>query len=231
MFKKPRVSKGSVPLSIYVFLGLISADVSWLRAVTAITAAMVLLFWCSTNTASDDTDVDSWRWSEPAFKAVMTMLLLSASIVGPFLFRWLQARPTDEQAAQDAAAIVGFLIFSFLIAAVVYLLLLLHPSREHGDPSVRVEALKLEHQACLVLFQTACTSMVIVFLTALLAPILGGKAGNAEAIMARLGWAFYCFAGGIIWFLRPCLARAKYVRFEIEQIQARTALAAGPVAS
>ena len=81
MFKKPRVSKGSVPLSIYVFLGLISADVSWLRAVTAITAAMVLLFWCSTNTASDDTDVDSWRWSEPAFKAVMTMLLLSASIV------------------------------------------------------------------------------------------------------------------------------------------------------
>src|ERR1035441_6077182 len=73
--------------------------------------------------------------------------------------------------------------------------------------------------------------MVIVFLTALLAPILGGKAGNAEATMARLGWAFYCFAGGIIWFLRPCLARAKYVRFEIEQIQARTALAAGPVAS
>jgi hypothetical protein len=231
VFKKPRVSKGSIPLSIYVFLGLISADASWLRTLTAIAAAMVLLFWGSTNTASDDTDGDSWRWSEPAFKAVMTMVLLCASIVFPFLFRWLQAKPTDEQVAQDAAAIVGFLIFSFLIAAVVYLLLLLHPSREHGDPSVKVETLKLEHQACLVLFQTACTAMVIVFLTALLAPILGGRAGNAEATMARLGWAFYCFAGGIIWFLRPCLARAKYIRFEIEQIQSKAALTAHPVES
>jgi hypothetical protein len=44
--------------------------------------------------------------------------------------------------------------------------------------------------------------------------------------MARLGWAFDCFAGGIVWFLRPYLARAKYVRFKIEQIQAKAALAA-----
>jgi len=228
VLKKPRIAKGSIPLSIYVFFGLISADASWLRSLTAFAAAVILLFWCSADTASDDTDADSFRWSEPAFKGVVTMVVLCTSTAVPFLFRWLQERPTDEQAAQDAAAVVVYLIFSFLIAAVVYLLLLLHPSRPQGDPAMKVEALKLEHQSCLMLFQSACTSMVIVFLTALLAPILGGKAGNGEAAMVRLIWVFYCFAGGIVWFLRPCLARAKHVRFEIERIQSMVAPSVHP---
>jgi hypothetical protein len=116
---------------------------------------------------------------------------------------------------QDAISVVGYLIFSFLIGVVIYLRFLLRPTMGPKDEVLEIEALKLEHQSCLILFQTGGTCMVILFLGTLLTPILSASAGTGGITVARLGWAFYCFAGGIVWFLRPCLARAKYIRHEL----------------
>jgi hypothetical protein len=184
---------------------------------------MVLLFWYLRNISSDEDEPESWRWSHATAKAVSAMLVLCFAAITPFAVRWIQQPPSDQQAVQDGISLVEYLIFSFLIGVVIYLFLLLRPTLGPRDSLLEIEALKLEHQSCLVLFQTGGTCMVVVFLGALLTPILGPNVVASRITITRLGWAFYCFAGGIVWFLRPCLARAKYIRAKIESQESESA--------
>lgn len=154
------ISKGSLPLACYVFVGLTPIDQSWLRTVLSLIAAIVLLFWCSRDIQADESEPESWRWSHATARGAAAMLILCLAAILPFAVRWLQQRPSGQQAAEDAISLVGYLIFSFLIGVVIYLMLLLRPTIGPKDSALEIEALKLEHQSCLVLFQTGGTCMV-----------------------------------------------------------------------
>jgi hypothetical protein len=213
------ISKGSIPLSLYVFVGLITIDPSWVRTITSLIAAMILLFWGSRNIISDEDESESWRWSRATSRAISAMSVLCVGAMVPFAIRWLRQPPSGQQVVQDAVSMVGYLIFSFLFGVVIYLMLLLRPIMGSKDSDLEMQALKLEHQSCLAIFQTGGTCMVVIFLGALLTPVLGTSVGTSDITIARLGWAFYCFAGGIVWFLRPCLARAKHIRRELQLLR------------
>ena len=210
------ISKGSVPLALYTFVGMIVIDGSWLRSIVSLIAALIVLFWCSRDVRPDEDEPEGWRWSTATARATSAMVVICVGSIVPFAVRWFRQPPGGQQVVQDAVSLVGYLIFSFLIGTVIYLLLLLRPTVGQKDATLEIEALKLEHQSCLVVFQTGGTCMVVLFLGTLLTPILSANIGASDITIARLGWAFYCFAGGIVWFLRPCLAKARFIRRELE---------------
>jgi len=212
-----RISEGRLPLTIYTFLGLIPLDASWLRTISALIASVIFLFWCSKEDVLDERDREAWRWNKATSRSILSMVILSVSAVVPFVVRWLRERPNEQQAAQDGAAVVAYMIFSFSISVVIYLMRLLTPVEGSDDPSFDLESLRLEHGTCISIFQTGATCMVVLFLGALLSPIMGAKTGTGQVTITLLGWAFYWFAGFIVWFLRPCLDRAKAIRRQLER--------------
>ena len=214
---RKRLPESSLPLSIYTFFGLIPLDASWLRTISALIATSILLFWCSSDDARDEPEHEAWRWNKGTSQSVMAMGILSVSAIVPFALRWLRQPPAGQQAVEDAVSVVAYLIFSFSISVVIYLLRLLTPASHAEDSAHDLESLRLEHQTCISIFQTAATCMVVLFLGALLSPILGAKSGAGEVTITFLGWAFYWFAGFIVWFLRPCLDRAKAIRRQLER--------------
>ena len=212
----PRIPEGSLPLAIYTFFGLIPLDPSWSRTASAFVASALFLFWCLREEIRVPDDREGWRWNKGASRSLTAMAILSSSAILPFLERWLRQRPDPQQAVQDAAELVAYLIFSFSVAVVIYILRFLDPPPARDDTPLDIESLRLEHQTCISIFQTGATCMVVMFLGALLSPIMGAKAGTADVTITMLGWAFYWFAGFIVWFLRPCLDRAKSIRRQLE---------------
>ena len=212
------ISQSSLLLTGYTFFGLIPLDASWLRTSTALVACFIFLLWCSREDAPGEREHDAWRWNKAASRSLLTMFVLSSSSITPFALRWLKEAPDGPQAVQDAAALVAYLIFSFSISVVIYLMRLLTPPDRSEDAPLDLESLRLEHQTCISIFQTAATCMVVLFLGALLSPALGAKtAAGGSVTITMLGWAFYWFAGFIVWFLRPCLDRAKAIRRQLER--------------
>jgi len=66
-----------------------------------------------------------------------------------------------------------------------------------------------------------CTGAAVLFVGMFLAPVLGMSEKLGELTLAKLAWAFYWMLGAIVWLLRPCLARAKYIRIELEELGPR----------
>jgi hypothetical protein len=192
-------------------------DPSWLRTIVSFVSSCLFLFWCLREPAGGEYEAESWRWSRAAARAIASALLLASGSFLPFLLRWRSSKPSASQLADDAVSLVWLLIFTFLMGSVVYLLLLLRAPRSNDFSNQSIEAMKLEHQSCLTLFQSGATCIVVVFLGAMLSPALGAASLTGTGVVARLGWVFYCFAGGIIWFLMPCLAKAKFLRSELQQ--------------
>jgi hypothetical protein len=211
-------ARSSVPLAFYTFLGVSLIDPSWYRTVTAFAVSVVLLLWNSRVLASYESEPESWRWSEVTQKSVSIFVLIAFVSVLPFLIRWLWQPPSGKEAWQQGVLFVACLAFSVLVGLTVYLEMLLRPTSGEKVPQFEAVALKLEHQACLTLFQTMGTLMGIIFLGTVLAPTVGAGDKLLSVPVAKLLWAFYCFAGTIIWLLRPCLARAKYIRFRLERL-------------
>lgn len=202
--------KGSITLTVYTVIGLISIDISKIRTIESVCAAILLLLCLKEVTPAEDEEPQSWRWSRATTRAVIATLILSVSSFVPFLSNWWK-NPWSTASAHDVSVVVACMVFSFLVGIIVYLMLLLTPSSVRPTST---EALKLEHQACLALFQAACTCIVVAFFGALLSPLLNGEQAH-QVTLGKLAWVFYCFGGGIIWFLRPCLARARAVRAEL----------------
>src|SRR5260370_10405937 len=184
---KFRMAKGSWWMSLYVFGGLITIDISYLRTIVGLIAACVFLALCSKDLKSDEHESESWRWSPATARAILAMIVLCIGTIVPFGVRWLRQPPTEQEAVQDGISLVGYLLFAFLMGTVVYLLLLLRPTHGPKDSEMELEALKLEHQSCLIIFQTSATGMVVIFLGALLTPILSASTGGRGLIIERLG--------------------------------------------
>lgn len=221
------LSRASVPLAAYAFVGLSLVDVSRLtdllrlRTLSSFCGSLVLLLWCSKETTDDEIEDKSWQWSTAASRGVWTAVILSSSASLPV---GLQQLTGKTWTAQDGITLVASFAFTFMIALAVYLMLLLNPAHRHRGELLSdgaIEALKLEHQACLTLFEAVCTGAMVLFVTILLAPLLGETKPFGELTSAKLAWAFYWMAGPIIWLLRPCLARAKYIRNQLETTPTR----------
>jgi hypothetical protein len=58
----------------------------------------------------------------------------------------------------------------------------------------------------------------LLFTAALLAPFFAGAERLGELTLAKVIWAFYFFSGIVIWLLRPCMARAAFIRGEVHKL-------------
>jgi hypothetical protein len=206
-----RDSRGNVQLSLYTLVGLISIDPSWQRSVLAIVVSAVILAWISQRLDFDENVQGSWRWSPATSRGVSVFALVAVGALLPFL--------TGGQSSPSSDRIASFLvanIFATMIGLAVYLSCLLEGTTGPKARSLEIESLKLEHQACMTLFQTFTVAVATFFVGVILSVALdtGKQFGHP---VSSLLCAFYYFSGAIIWLIRPCLARAKYIRFLIEQ--------------
>lgn len=215
-WRNVRHSKGSMQLCLYTFVGLSSVEFSWPRTIAALAASVVLLFWISHRLAFDENVHESWQWSPAASRGIVAFTIIAAGAMLPFL-PIAQSTLGGEQARRLTVSLVAALIFATMIGLAVYLRYLLQGSTGLKDRTRRIESLKLEHQACMMLFQTLTTMVGVFFLGTVLSAALNLVERLGRPAFSSLLWAFYCFSGAIIWLIRPCVARAKYIRFLIEQ--------------
>ncbi len=211
--------RGSLPLSLYTFVGLSVVEPSGWRYVFAVIGSTCLYFWNSKQLREDEAVFDSWRWSQVATRGVSVFLMISACSIAPYLAR---SGRLIGLASRDLSLMASF-VFATLIGLAVYLPQLLRPGDAEQRGRAEIRALELEHQACMAMFQAMVSALAALFLGAVFLPAIA--AGPQKALLANpalsITWAFYSFGGCLVWLLRPCLARAKYIRYLLEMRQAR----------
>jgi len=208
------LSVGRFILSGYVFLGLVWIDYSLVRVATSILAGLLVLCRHTSGARGDENEPGCWHWSPTTSRSVAFLLMLSACAVLPTIF----LRGRIETAGHRGTLLVASIIFSAIIGVALYLANFLDTPAGMKIGSRSLESLRLEHQSCLTLYQTIGTASFMLFLGALFTPIFSLNQQAGDMVPGRIGWAFYCFGGMVVWLARPCMARAKYIRFEIERI-------------
>ena len=211
------LSADRLTLAAYTFIGLACIDFSWLRIAASGTASSLLLHRFSVGTPAAENEVGSWRWSSATTRAVVSGLLLSVLAILPVVFR----RATSVSADPVSIQFIASIMFSFIITVALYTAAFLDTPAGIVYGAQSLEALKLEHQSCLTLYQTLATASMLLFLGTLFTPVMNLAHQLGEITLAKIAWAFYCFDGIVIWLLRPCMARAKYIRCEIEKLGMR----------
>jgi hypothetical protein len=207
-----RMSAGNVTnspsdlfLFTYTFFGLLALGPSWPRVLISLLSSVVALAWNTVPLAVDENVYGSWRWSPATTRSVSVFAVVVAGAGIPFLWDL----PNKGDMSNIAIRFMAALIFATVVGLCVYVRHLLNTplGLTHSE-----EYLKLEHQACLTLFQTLTTSVGVFFLAVFLSPALAVSEKAKVDPIGGLCWAFYCFAGAIIWLLRPCVAKAKWTR-------------------
>jgi len=125
------------------------------------------------------------------------------------------------------ARVIFGLNFAADVGIAAYLLTILSKPDEQKMNSLKIEALKLEHQSCMTLFQTCGSLMGIFFLATFIAPLLNANVSFANVRFVDVMFLFYSLAGFILWILFPCVERAERIRRQLqrseERMQAHTA--------
>jgi hypothetical protein len=117
----------------------------------------------------------------------------------------------------DLMTLNGTFMFCGLIAVALYLRADL--GGEEQDCSKSLEYLTLDHQRCVTMYETLATATTILFTGILLAPVFAGTERLRELTLAKLIWTFYFFSGIVVWLLRPCTARAAFIRAEVRRMK------------
>ena len=210
-------TKGSIPLAIYVFFGLTFIEYSWVRACSAFVASVIVLFWGSNTVGPHECEADSWHWSAATTKGVCSALVLSLCGMIPFAVQ----RTTTKLGSSDGISLAASLLFSGMVAVILYLRIDHGPSGKIHQRRRSIESLTLEHQRCMTLYETLATATTLLFTATLLTPVLASSDRLGELTLQKLIWAFYFFSGIVVWLLRPCTARAAVIRLEIDLIHER----------
>jgi hypothetical protein len=209
-----RRSKGSVALAVYAFLGLTFIDPSLVRASFALIATSVLLLISLKDKEFEEGEAGSWLWSKATTRAVFSEIVLTVLAMLPFFIErhW----SLTGFGPGDIVSLSGSFMFAGLIAVALYLRTDLggtHPSSLED-----VDSLMLDHQRCITMYETLANATILLFIAVLLAPLLAGAEHLRELPPAKMIWVFYFFSGIVIWILRPCTARAPFIRAEVHRV-------------
>ena len=196
------VDRVGLLFTAYVVLGpalSVRTPLSW---IVALILFLPLLCFISLPPAhrSKANEFSSEIWSTPTTQGTGVFLLTSTAGLLSF------------NASADVIKAISVLAFAAMVGSAAYLRNLLRgPSFFVQDPN-RLEALKLEHHACIVISQTVGTMLAVLFIGLFISPLLTALQNQTNKTIWVVALGFYTLAGYIVWLIRPPLEWAMQIR-------------------